>query len=72
MANDDLRKGPQALENWWDLASTMIRKARTIELPLRMWFSIAIVLVGGRLLWVVDAQRFRPVERHNHFHVEYF
>ena len=48
MANDDLRKGPQALENWWDLASARIRKVCTIELPLRMWFSIVIVLVGGR------------------------
>ena len=72
MANDDLCKGPQALENWWNLASTTIRKALTIELPSRMWFSIAIVLVGGCLLWVVDAQRFRPVERHTHLHVEYF
>ena len=72
MANDDLGKSPQALENWRDLASTRIKKVFTIELPLRMWFSIAIVLVGGRLLWVVDAQRFRPVERHTHFHVEHF
>ena len=48
MANDDLSKGPQAVENWWDLASARIRKVRTIELPLRMWFSIAIVVVGGR------------------------